>query len=279
MVCEEEEFVDIRRLAEKAKDPRYISGIYNYCDRWCERCAFTARCLNYVAGQEDRRNRGRHDQDNKAFWDELMSTFRQLHDMIAELAQEHGIELSEDELEAVDREERRRERESEKHPLAQRAFGYGQWVDRWFEAEGALFAREHEAMDHRGADRDRRVEGIAEAVEVIRWYQNQVYVKLRRALDATMFEEEHEEAGFPKDSDGSAKVVLLAIDRSICAWGRLREFFPDTTDTILDGLLELDRLRKAVEQHFPHARTFVRPGFDTGEPAAWETAREMAIGE
>ena len=31
-------------LLELAEDPRFIEGIYNYCDRWCERCAFTERC-------------------------------------------------------------------------------------------------------------------------------------------------------------------------------------------------------------------------------------------
>ncbi|HVE57390.1 MAG TPA: hypothetical protein VNB22_11225 [Pyrinomonadaceae bacterium] len=23
---------------------KFVSGIHNYCDRWCERCTFTARC-------------------------------------------------------------------------------------------------------------------------------------------------------------------------------------------------------------------------------------------
>jgi hypothetical protein len=31
---------------------QFISGIYNYCDRWCERCSMTARC--YVFWQEKR---------------------------------------------------------------------------------------------------------------------------------------------------------------------------------------------------------------------------------
>jgi hypothetical protein len=41
---------DLFKLAE---DPRFISGIYNYCDRWCERCPFTARCLVYAQEQQD----------------------------------------------------------------------------------------------------------------------------------------------------------------------------------------------------------------------------------
>jgi len=30
----------------------YITGIYNYCDYWCERCAFTKRCRNYMTDRE-----------------------------------------------------------------------------------------------------------------------------------------------------------------------------------------------------------------------------------
>ncbi len=26
------------RLKMLAEDPRFIQSIYNYCDRWCERC-------------------------------------------------------------------------------------------------------------------------------------------------------------------------------------------------------------------------------------------------
>lgn len=44
--------MDKKRLLEMAENPDFIPGIYNYCDRWCERCAFTSRCLTYAALQE-----------------------------------------------------------------------------------------------------------------------------------------------------------------------------------------------------------------------------------
>src|SRR5258705_2000420 len=37
-----------RSLTELAGNPDLISGIYNYCDRWCERCPLTSRCLVYA---------------------------------------------------------------------------------------------------------------------------------------------------------------------------------------------------------------------------------------
>ncbi len=30
----------------------FIIGIYNYCDRWCETCAFTSRCRVFADGAE-----------------------------------------------------------------------------------------------------------------------------------------------------------------------------------------------------------------------------------
>ena len=58
-------------------------------------------------------------------------------------------------------------------------------------------------------------------------------------------------------------MALLSIDRSIGAWGILRAHFPQEEDSILDILVHLERMRKAIEKAFPDARAFLRPGFDT----------------
>jgi hypothetical protein len=65
-----------------------------------------------------------------------------------------------------------------------------------------------------------------------------------------------------KDSDGSAKVSLIGIDRSLASWGILLQHFPEEENTILDMLAHLEKLRKSVEKEFPDARSFKRPGFD-----------------
>jgi hypothetical protein len=77
-----------------------------------------------------------------------------------------------------------------------------------------------------------------------------------------MLDEDDISDEFPKDSDGSAKVALIAIDRSISAWGEIRKCFPEAGDKIIDLLVHLDRLRRKTEKTFPSARSFKRPGFD-----------------
>jgi len=88
-------------------------------------------------------------------------------------------------------------------------------------------------------------------------------VKTMRALSGRKEElEDPEITDFPKDSDGSAKVALIGIDRSIAAWRMMQMSLPDRVESIVPLILQLERLRQRLEKGFPQARDFVRPGFD-----------------
>ena len=74
--------------------------------------------------------------------------------------------------------------------------------------------------------------------------------------------EEEEEQLTPYDSLGNAKLLLVSIERIIGAWGYLYQKFEDDEDEILEMLVCLQSLSKKIEQQFPNARTFIRPGLD-----------------
>jgi hypothetical protein len=249
------------------RNPDFIAGIYNYCDRWCERCAFTARCMVFATEQADNLSSGERDLKNKAFWKRLEESLKATGEMVREMARERGIELDPREIAVIVRERERKERRAKNHPLAQAAFNYTHRVDSWFEDEKTLLYEKEEEVKTKArlgvAGVKEEVAGLTDVVEIIRWYQHQIYVKLMRGLDAD--DEDEAISEFPRDSDGSVKVALIAMDRSIAAWLGLNEFFPDKTDSILTMLVHLDRLRRAAEKQFPNARSFVRPGFDSGE--------------
>ncbi len=106
---------------------------------------------------------------------------------------------------------------------------------------------------------------IRDTLDVVRWYLFFIEVKLRRAVQGAVDERPRHLEDLPRDSDGSAKIALIAIDRSIAAWARLREHFAaEHADAILDLLVQLERLRRAAEAKFPAAREFKRPGLDCG---------------
>jgi hypothetical protein len=257
---------DVMRLAKK---PGLISGIHNYCDRWCEKCSFTSRCMNYAMQAEQGQGARKGDMDSQEFWDELSDALNTTLDLLRESAAAHGIDIDSLDMSRIDEEEERIEKEARKHPIAQAALAYITMTDKWLEDARGLFEQkeldlQHEAkLELPGSKPHLHAVQITDAVDVITWYHTMIYPKMMRALQQSRDEREWDEAnGFPKDSDGSAKVALISIDRSIGAWGVLQRHFSEEEDSILNVLVHLERMRKAIEKTFPEARAFQRPGFD-----------------
>lgn len=257
-------------LQDMASDPRFIPGIYNYCDRWCERCAFTERCLNYASSLR----RGRkfvadfdsdEEFDSEAFAEELTEIFQETIDLIRSMAEEDGIDLDTDdpEVEAMMVKNEQALQRAEEHPLTAAADGYIGLVNDWF-GVGQHHPRDRDVLSEAHLPAGADMAPLIDALEVIRWFQFMVSVKIQRALSSR--EREADEPEFweemPKDSDGTAKVALIAIDRSIGAWGALLPAFPQRQAATLEILALLSRLRVELEQEFPDAWAFVRPGFD-----------------
>ena len=248
-----------RNLTELARNPDLISGIYNYCDRWCERCPLSSRCLLYATEQEDDDDsRESRDIQNEAFWRKLSSIFQETREMVMEWAQEAGIELTEW-TEEDERKIRRKQRQADNHPLARAGKKYANAATDWFRE----FDRIVEVSDLAKTEADiEEAERLVDAREIIYWYQYQIAVKTIRALSSRNDELEEEPDEFLRDSDGSAKVALLGVDRSIAAWRLMQLSVPDRADSIVPLILQLETLRYRLERKFPNARDFVRPGFD-----------------
>ena len=257
-----------RHLKELARDPRFIPGIHNYCDRWCERCPLTSRCLVFaVEQQDDAEEPASRDIRNQAFWKRLQSHLAEATEILQDLMEEHGLALDPEEMEPEQDRTRDRTDAAEHDPRAAAASAYADAVDEWFETADARFEERGTALEGQlelglaTVDAEGDVRRLQDAVEVIRWYQHQIAVKLMRAIGSASQDEELESG----DASGSAKVALIGMDRSITAWAELLRQFPDEEDRLLSLLHDLSRLRREVERTFPGARAFVRPGFDTGE--------------
>ena len=241
-----------RTLTDLANNPDLISGIYNYCDRWCERCPLTSRCLVYATEQEDNEAVENHDVRNEEFWQRLGAILHETRELIVEWAREANLDLNgqsdEDEVH-----QHRKRQLVDNHPLTRAGKKYANTAGDWFRELDQTIDPEREGSD-----------GLEEAREVIQWYQYQIAVKTMRALSGRKeeLEEASELSHLPKDSDGSAKVALIGIDRSIAAWRWMQLSLPERDGSIVPLILQLERLRNRLERSFPAARDFVRPGFD-----------------
>jgi hypothetical protein len=263
-------------LRELAESREFISGIYNYCDRWCERCPFTARCLVYATEKADDVSADPevHDINSAKFWDRLESVFQEAHEMIREWAEEAGLDLETVETEAAATDREQHKEDAESHELSLSARRYAEMVQRWLIDEFAVETQVHDDTTGKSKNTEDDFD-ISDAIEVIRWYQFFVAAKLFRALmgreDSVPEDEPAADDPFPNtefdrngndDSDGSAKIALIGIDRSSSAWRVMQSSLPEKADSIRPILVELERMRRAAEQTFPEARGFIRPGFD-----------------
>jgi len=115
-------------------------------------------------------------------------------------------------------------------------------------------------------DLKKETDAIKDCREIIGWYLHFIHVKFIRAITGKLEDDGwEEENGFQKDSDGSAKIALISIDRSIEAWTTLLHYVPSLEDNIITILAMLQKSKRLAEEEFPNARKFIRPGFDTNE--------------
>jgi hypothetical protein len=263
--------MDRTDLKKLAANPDFISGIYNYCDRWCERCAFSSRCLVFATEREDPDldDPDVRDLNNAKFWRKLESIFKDAHELIRECAQEAGVDLDAIKADEAIAEHEAETEDAKSHELSVLARNYGSAAETWFENE--LIAAESLSDDASvQAKREATAIDVHAAVEVIRWYQFFIAAKVFRALmgrddelrDVYPADDEDEINPAQTDANGSAKIALIAIERSLGAWRIMQSCVPEKSESITPLMTALEDLRSGIEEALPLARDFIRPGFD-----------------
>ncbi len=260
-------FFYLNRMKEK-----FIAGIYNYCDRWCERCTFTSRCRNYESTSN--LSPEQLDISNKAFWDNISSNFQEAFRLLQKAGEKHGIDLSKPLTEEEDIAYREREAflktAAKQHPFSKLCKQYQKLVMPFVKKSDADFVdktRELVSHLHLGIKSEEdvvyTVADIGDCFEIIQWYLFFIDAKLQRALHGKFEGEDWEEDnGYQKDSEGSAKIALIAMERSIGAWTRLYNLLPSSEDVALKSLALLQQMQQKAKEEFPKAMQFKRPGFD-----------------
>lgn len=221
----------------------FIVGIFNYCDRWCETCAFTSRCRLFADQAEC-----------EARTDPLMKEIVDAPPLpqdippppprwMEELIQEMNSAAA-DALEDEDVSTYQPKMAAEHEPIQARAHAYGGHTGAWLQAYGG-----HHARDPK------------DPLAVIGWFRHLISSKIFRALTG-LHDDDPRERDWPADHDGSAKVALLGIERSHAAWLQLVAEGRATAVSAEPFIADLVWLGEQLERTFPHARAFVRPGFD-----------------
>jgi hypothetical protein len=224
-----------------------IPGIYNYCNRWCERCRFTARCAVFASTRRMEAGLSGCDPDEP---EEPPLTPQEAEERAAFLQELEDAGAFEPPTEADLQEELRRHeairRQVDGDPLMHLADAHATAVEVLAGELGPASALPAEQAD---------------AVEVLLFHRYLMRPKLGRALHGR-FDDIVDAVDQQSDASGSAKVVLLGLDDVMRALLVIAGGRP-AMDEIREAIELTIRLRGDVEARFPRARRFVRPGFDT----------------
>lgn len=249
-------------------DDNIIPGIHNWCDRWCEKCPFIARCAVGVKELDILEEAQKGNEPD--FWEEIKEQFTNSIKLIDKLSKENGVDLdavSTEEWEELGNENEEKVQDAKKHPIVQISSEYlkngmdvleSGIIESKLNSEIEVFelGLEKEAQES--------ISQVKDAVDIIKWYEYFISAKCQRLTMENM-DKEFEDAEFPPEGrsyNGTAKITLLSIERSIAAWGLLLKSIPEYQDEILSELVLLQKLQRLIEIEFPEAMKFIRPGFD-----------------
>jgi hypothetical protein len=230
--------------------PDRIDFISAYCDRWCERCAFTSRCSAYAVRMAEGMCGDFREALELALGVALPAADDDSQSAVASwMAQENQEDEADEEADADWRRREARREQARAAPIAELASACSAVAWRWLES------RQAEALT---AD-----PVLKEAFEIAAWDAHFIEAKLVRALQGQVDFEAGE--GFVDDPvqndwNGSAKVALISIERSEHAWRTVADATGGETPRAM--ATQLGDLLRLVEIEFPKARQFVRPGFD-----------------
>jgi hypothetical protein len=251
-------------------DPNNIPGIFNWCDRWCERCHMTSRCTLYQQEQEDKAILG-SDLSEEEKLEKIREKLSETMEMLSEAAEEFEIDL--DEIDEEEQEEAMHEHEINQikidiHPISDLSEAYMKESMDWLKRKRTdpayeLFFQIMYSEEGNARPESKDFNKVLNCLESVQWYQTMIPVKCRSAfnyLSEKSFWDEFpvEERGY----NGTAKVALLCIENSIKAWEGLLFWANNEDDKIMSMLEKLIEIKHMLEAEFPEAYLFVRPGFD-----------------
>lgn len=225
--------------------------------------------MSYVMGKKIEEKGGFNldrdlSRDEESIWSRLKEVFESTYEVLHELADERGIDVADiyaseninKEFWGEDFENRTKgehcNSQVEASDIIRVCLIYEDMADQCLE-------RIFDMLDVK--DKKSLTDRVDEAMEVVNWYLDLIQAKMRRALYGYYYQKSFGRKE-SEDYNGSAKVALIAIVRSIENWKIVREAWTEFDLEIGHMLVALEQLQQDVMKQFPKARDFQRPGFE-----------------
>ena len=227
-----------KAIMQLARDPSLVPHVYDYCDQWCRYCRITDQCLVYrVERMRESQSTGvdgqiRIDSDDTALG------------FARAVASATRTPVARLDLLLTDPEKAPR-KGAIGDPLELLGRRYAMQANAYLQSAGFDYWELPRAPE-------------ATPLTVLGWFHLIIASKIYRAL--VSLRRAKNDPTLLDDANGSAKLVLVGIERSRQALEEIRKQDPDARTDALHEYLGL--LAAQVEARFPAARTFVRAGLD-----------------
>lgn len=190
----------IESVVGKVPWEKFEAGIYNYCDRWCEKCQKTQKCYLFWDEQKEKREQKRQGKDRESLttvFEHVDHSFKRTFDLIGKISEAEGIDLTMTPEEEAEYEERERQTDPHDEPLYIQANKLYRRIKEWLDEMPSLDIKEyHDAYDNLG------------------WHCHLIFVKVARAIWSKK-EAELEDKAFSKFSLQDSKMSGWVAYRSI----------------------------------------------------------------
>ena len=219
----------------------FIVGIFNYCDRWCERCPLTNRCRLFADMAEIDFEQGNGPVTEPRMRRERRRLAAQMIEFYAQ-AEELGETAGRKPDECLGQ--------------------LPQGLESSFEPDPEVVAN---GSALRGKMRKLELSAnptVRLAIETIQYFSLFVPIKMMRAFSQVA---RHGPGDPQSDANGSGKAALLALERMESAWHTLIDTHHYSPTEAAPFLAEIARMQRNLQRAVPNARKFVRPGFDEPE--------------
>lgn len=243
-------------------EENFIAGIYNYCDRWCERCNYTDRCRLFFADAERDIQHIINDEDPhdpKIFTKDIEDNLNEAMQMLMEKLKEMNIDP-----EDIESEEFLPEPDFESYPINNLAEQFTKSMDLLDKLYDLYGEKIKEGLLKESLTLESRE--INENLSVLGWYSPQVFVKTKRLIRA------HEEYLAQEDEEMkeideeelfvTGKLLYIAVTNSLSALNNLHELCPEFNFEIPEHISLLTRIKDELLKMYPDIPEYKRPYFD-----------------
>lgn len=254
---------------------KLIPGIFNYCDRWCERCDYADRCRLFQSETERNIQHILNDEDPNdpdIVAQDISESLQDAFEMLKEQMEIEGIATEdiedcedEDSQFFIDNFDDEREEVSESGRIIKSPHPLASQTDNFFKDVIYYFNKIKIALPDAISEIEPVNNPLYEEIKILLWYSPQIAVKTRMCVGSKASLENS------KSNDDEFEVEMMNVNSRIAFTGmetclnslqKVYQLETNYSDDVLSLLAAIKRLKDEFEKEFPSVHTFKRPYFD-----------------